>query len=86
MPRKREAQISTYLLREQTPEGDKMRVARHGEKGADHAVTKYRVVDNAGPNISWLELKPITGRTHQLRVHTMHIEHPILGDPKYFDN
>ena len=85
VPRKREAQISTYLLREQTPEGDKMRIARHGERGADHAVTKYRVVDNAGPNISWLELSPITGRTHQLRVHTMHMDHPILGDPKYFD-
>ncbi len=85
VPRKREGKISTYLLRERLPEGDKMRVVKHGEPDADHAVSNYRVIDNAGPNLSWLELKPITGRTHQLRVHTMHIGHPIIGDPKYFD-
>ncbi|MEM7069046.1 MAG: RluA family pseudouridine synthase [Pseudomonadota bacterium] len=85
VPRKREAQISTFLLKERTEEGDKMRVARHGEPNADHAVSKYRVIDQAGQNLSWLELQPITGRTHQLRVHTMHLGHPIIGDPKYFD-
>lgn len=85
VPRKREGQISTYMIKERLPEGDKMRVARHGEPDADHAVTKYRVVDNAGPNLSWIEFQPVTGRTHQLRVHSMHIGHPIIGDPKYFD-
>lgn len=85
VPRKRSGRISTYLLRERLPEGDKMRVARHGEPGADHAVTHYRVIDTAGQNISWIEFKPVTGRTHQLRVHAAHIGHPILGDPKYFD-
>jgi len=85
VPRKREAQISTYMIKERLPEGDKMRVAKHGEPDADHAVTKYRVIDNTGPNLSWIEFQPITGRTHQLRVHSMHIDHPIIGDPKYFD-
>ena len=62
-----------------------MRIARHGEPDADHAVSRYRVIDQAGQNLSWLELQPIIGRTHQLRVHTMHLGHPIIGDPKYFD-
>ncbi|MEO0329341.1 MAG: RluA family pseudouridine synthase [Pseudomonadota bacterium] len=85
VPRKREGQISTYLLKERLPEGDKMRVARHGEPDADHAVSNYRVIDHAGQQLSWVELQPVTGRTHQLRVHTMHLGHPIIGDPKYFD-
>lgn len=85
VPRKREGQISTHLLKERTPEGDKMRIAKHGEPDADHAVSKYRVIDQAGQNLSWLELQPVTGRTHQLRVHTMHLGNPIIGDPKYFD-
>jgi 23S rRNA pseudouridine955/2504/2580 synthase len=32
---------------------------------------------------SWVEAQPITGRTHQIRVHTQHAGHPILGDTKY---
>ena len=61
-----------------------MRIARHGEEGASHAVTYYAVVDTAGPSLSWLSLKPVTGRTHQLRAHMAHIGHPIIGDVKYF--
>ncbi|WP_337183016.1 RluA family pseudouridine synthase [Shinella sp.] len=85
VPKKREDKISTWLVKEQTPDGDRMRIARHGEDGADHAVSFYRVVEQAGQNFAWLEMEPYTGRTHQLRVHAMHIGHPILGDPKYFD-
>ena len=35
--------------------------------------------------LSWLEMEPHTGRTHQLRVHAAHIGCPIIGDPKYFE-
>ena len=45
------------------------------------AVTRYRVLAR-GP-ICRLELRPITGRTHQLRVHCAHAGFPILGDPQY---
>jgi 23S rRNA pseudouridine1911/1915/1917 synthase len=46
------------------------------------AVTAYRVLKTNG-KLSLLELRPTTGRTHQLRVHLRHIGHPILGDPLY---
>lgn len=49
-----------------------------------HALTYYRVLDrNSETNIARVELKPITGRSHQLRVHLAAIEHPILGCPFY---
>lgn len=85
-PRKREDKISTWLVKEQTPDGDRMRVAKHGEEGADHAVSYYRIIDTAAQRLTWLEMEPYTGRTHQLRVHALHIGHPIIGDPKYFED
>ncbi|HLP71244.1 MAG TPA: RluA family pseudouridine synthase [Rhizobium sp.] len=84
VPRKHEDKISTWLVKEQTPDGDRMRVAKHGEEGADHAVSYYRVIDTAAQNLAWLEMEPYTGRTHQLRVHALYMGHPIIGDPKYF--
>ncbi len=47
-----------------------------------HAVTAYKVLSTRGGH-SLLELKPETGRTHQLRVHLAKIGHPILGDELY---
>jgi 23S rRNA pseudouridine955/2504/2580 synthase len=85
VPKQREGRISTWLVKEQTPDGDKMRVTKHGEDGADHAVSFYRVVEQAAQNLAWLEMEPYTGRTHQLRVHAAHIGHSIIGDPKYFE-
>ena len=86
VPRKREDKVSTWLVKEQTPDGDRMRIAKHGEPDADHAVSYYRVVETAANQLSWLEMEPYTGRTHQLRVHALHIGHPIIGDPKYFED
>lgn len=48
------------------------------------ARTLYRTLATSG-DVSWLELSPITGRTHQLRVHCAHIGCPILGDRAYGD-
>lgn len=57
------------LLREVSPEGKP-------------SVTEFRVLER-GEKVTRLELKPITGRTHQLRVHCSHMGYPILGDPQY---
>ena len=83
VPQKRRGRISTHLVRDEG--GERMRVARHGEPDADHAVSTYSVVDQAGSRLSWLMMRPVTGRTHQLRLHAAHIGHPIIGDPKYFE-
>jgi 23S rRNA pseudouridine955/2504/2580 synthase len=85
VPKVKQGRISTYLAKGGGPEGELMRVAEHGEEEASHAVTYYAVVERAGNLLSWLSLKPVTGRTHQLRAHAAHIGHPIVGDPKYFD-
>ena len=50
----------------------------------DNAISLYKVIDSAGKQFSWLALSPLTGRTHQLRVHLADILHtPIFGDDKY---
>jgi 23S rRNA pseudouridine955/2504/2580 synthase len=84
VPKPRQGRISTYLAKEEREDESLMRVARHGEEGASHAVTYYAIVDTAARELAWLSLKPVTGRTHQLRAHMAHIGHPIVGDPKYF--
>ncbi len=46
------------------------------------AVTRYRVCESSG-DASLMALRPLTGRTHQLRAHMRWLGHPILGDPLY---
>lgn len=84
VPRKREDRISSWLCREKHPGGDIMKVCQHGNPDAVHAISTYKVIEIAARNIAWLEMHPLTGRTHQLRVHAAQIGHPIIGDPKYF--
>jgi 23S rRNA pseudouridine955/2504/2580 synthase len=85
VPRPHQGRISTFLAKEEREDESVMRIADHGEEGASHAITYYAVVETAAQQMAWLSLKPVTGRTHQLRAHTAHIKHPIIGDPKYFN-
>jgi 23S rRNA pseudouridine955/2504/2580 synthase len=62
--------------------GDKhqrIEVNNEGKK----AVTLYNTIDEMAGKFTWLELRPITGRMHQLRVHCAHMGCPIVGDGKY---
>ena len=75
-----EGVIDAPLAKQPGTGGEKMHI--DDENGAA-AKTRYRVVDRAGQRASWVELEPLTGRTHQLRVHMAAIGHPIVGDGKY---
>jgi len=85
VPKPKQGRISTYLAKEENEEDSIMRVAKHGDEGAAHAVTYYAVVEASAQKLAWVSLKPVTGRTHQLRAHMAHIDHAIVGDPKYFN-
>ena len=53
-------------------------------ENGDKAQTLYRIIDSLGRKASWLEMSPLTGRTHQLRVHAAEaLNTPIIGDGKY---
>ena len=84
VPKPKQGRISTFLAKDEREDESVMRIARHGEEGASHAVTYYAVVETAGQQLAFVSLKPVTGRTHQLRAHMAHIGHAILGDAKYF--
>ncbi|MFL6845070.1 MAG: RluA family pseudouridine synthase [Allosphingosinicella sp.] len=72
--------IDLPLAKQPGTGGEKMHV---DEAEGLAARTRYRLIERAGNRAAWLELQPLTGRTHQLRVHMAAIGHPILGDGKY---
>jgi 23S rRNA pseudouridine1911/1915/1917 synthase len=51
-------------------------------EGGKQAITEYVVIERF-PYLTLLKLKLGTGRTHQIRVHLAHINHPVFGDPTY---
>jgi tRNA pseudouridine32 synthase/23S rRNA pseudouridine746 synthase/23S rRNA pseudouridine1911/1915/1917 synthase len=79
IPAKREGRIEAPLAKQ--PRG---RVGWHMvvDPAGQAAVTDYRVLGTAAGR-TWLELKPRTGRTHQIRVHCAALGTPVVGDPTY---
>jgi 23S rRNA pseudouridine955/2504/2580 synthase len=57
------------------------RIVRVNEEG-QKAKTEFATL-NRYPGLTLVEAKPITGRTHQIRVHAAHLGHCLLGDDKY---
>lgn len=63
-------------------ESNRVHVATEGEEGARSAVTEWRALERRG-DLTLLELKPRTGRPHQLRVACKSLGAPLAGDLKY---
>jgi 23S rRNA pseudouridine955/2504/2580 synthase len=72
--------IDLPLAKQPGTGGEKMHVDR--DEGLP-AKTRLRVIDRAGNRAAFVELQPLTGRTHQLRAHMAAVGHPIVGDAKY---
>jgi 23S rRNA pseudouridine1911/1915/1917 synthase len=72
--------IETYMRR--TAESIIVREVCEKEEGADYALTEYKVLKR-GVDHTLVLAEPLTGRTHQLRVHFASLGHPITGDTLY---
>ena len=76
-PREKEGIIDAPIARRPLPS-----LLRYVNREGKPSVTRYRILEQK-EDYSRLELRPITGRTHQLRVHCAYMGCPILGDPQY---
>lgn len=80
-PKPKEGKIEAPLLKKTGTLGEKMFV---DFENGDTAVSLYQTIDNLANKVAWLQLSPLTGRTHQLRVHCADVlKTPIIGDTKY---
>ncbi|HSO43174.1 MAG TPA: RluA family pseudouridine synthase, partial [Rhodospirillales bacterium] len=79
VPEAARGRIDLPLAKRPGASGERMEAVDEGER----AITDYAVIERISRHAAWLELSPLTGRTHQLRVHCAAIGTPILGDGKY---
>jgi 23S rRNA pseudouridine955/2504/2580 synthase len=78
-----QGRIDLNLVRTGGGRTDRVAVAAPHDTDVARAITDYRTLDHAGRKLAWLELRPLTGRTHQLRVSCAALGAPILGDAAY---
>ena len=74
-----EGAVQAPLDKESGTRGERMAVSDEGKR----AITDFKVMDSAAGKVTWMAFRPITGRTHQIRVHATVLDTPILGDGKY---
>ena len=84
-PKPAEGVIELHLVKKGVGDRELVVPADPKEFGAQPADTEFVTVSRAAQRATWMALRPLTGRTHQLRAHMKAIGHPILGDPKYSD-
>jgi 23S rRNA pseudouridine955/2504/2580 synthase len=84
-PVPKQGSISCFLAKQATTDGEQMVVVENGAPGAQHSMSYYSTTDVASRRFAWVTLKPVTGRTHQLRVHMAQLGTPIIDDPRYFN-
>ncbi len=84
VPEKLSGTIDKRLKKGTQKAGWKMAIAEPGDEDAQDAVTTYRTLKSKD-GVSFIEAKPKTGRTHQIRVHLASIGAPIIGEPLYGD-
>lgn len=77
--------IELPLIKKGVGDREMVMPAEPKEVGGETADTEYVTLARAAKRVAWLALRPLTGRTHQLRAHMKAIGHCILGDPKYAD-
>jgi 23S rRNA pseudouridine955/2504/2580 synthase len=85
VPKPAQGSISCFLAKQIVGDNEQMVVVEQNYPGAQHSKTYYSITDSAARRFSWVTLKPVTGRTHQLRVHMAQLGNPIMGDPRYFN-
>ncbi|MFL5239382.1 MAG: RluA family pseudouridine synthase [Rhizomicrobium sp.] len=83
VPKKSAGTIKLALAKEGGRGNEKMVGVGRDQEDAKHAITDYAVIDHAGSEYAWVAAKPVTGRTHQIRVHLVSLGMPIVGDFKY---
>ena len=85
VPKQKHGIIKAALAKEggHGPHGRDERMAVSDDDDAKAAVTEYAVMGTAGHDFAWVAARPITGRTHQIRVHLASLGTPIVGDFKY---
>lgn len=73
-------EVDAPLVKNQLLSGE--RVVKASAEGKA-SLTRFRVLQHFGRTATLMEASPVTGRTHQIRVHCHVAGHPIVGDPKY---
>jgi tRNA pseudouridine32 synthase/23S rRNA pseudouridine746 synthase len=81
-PEPKQGMIDAPLRREEIGRESYMRVVDAATDGAQASQSRYRTLA-ASADGGLVELEPLTGRMHQLRVHMAHIGRPLIGDARY---